>query len=187
MSYITSCLPLRGCRSLCTLENRNTFPCSSFTIPEQKTSLIVFGQRHRYPRVCVSHVGVMISAQKLYAPHKFLRWEWFLLVVAAMRWWDTILKEHWKTWIPLLQIHLSSAPAVASLKGSHEVGWYPACSLDSDFCKAVISAPAREILEKVNRGGSESDVCLHYHMLFHWDCLSGAHVLQQVAEGTGGV
>lgn len=41
MSYITSCLPLRGCRSLCTLESCNTFPCFSFPIQQEETMLIV--------------------------------------------------------------------------------------------------------------------------------------------------
>lgn len=38
----------------------------------------------------------------------------------------------------------------------------------------MISASTREILAKeVNEDGGESNVCFHYYMLFHWDCVEG--------------
>lgn len=147
MSYITSCLPLRGCRSLCTLENCNTFPYISFTLHQQKTMLIVIQQRCMCINVCVRHVAMNFSAEKLYTPHKFLSGERFLIVVTAMRWQDTILQHHCKTWI-LLDSNTPQLRADSGTSGlSKQLTWVT-CSLDSDFCKAVISVSTREILDK---------------------------------------
>lgn len=168
MSYITSCLPLRGCRSLCTLENCNTFPYFFFTLQQQKTTLIVSQQRCMCTHVHVRHWGMIFSAEK----RRFLRRERFLLAVMLGRDPATALEDLDSSDSNTSQVRTGSGTSGISerLTKWHQ---YLACSLDSNFCKAVNSASTRELLEKeVNRAGSENKVCFHY-TLFHWDCFEG--------------
>lgn len=65
MSYITSCLPLRGCRSLCTLESCNTpFPASLFLSSKWRQCLLSPSGSVRafiYTNICIKHGGVTFS------------------------------------------------------------------------------------------------------------------------------
>lgn len=98
MSYITSCLPLWGCRSLCTLESCNTFPCFSFTLQQEKTMLIVFQQgvyirmaecmhlRQTYAHLCKETMCTAWVSEI----------ERFLVALTPMGCRDRILQQHWR-------------------------------------------------------------------------------------------